>query len=294
MVVTGAAGFLGVYLCRLLRETGAEVVAVARSPRPATADVARERWLRADLAIAAECERVVREASPDVVFHLASVVRGSRDRSLVRPTFEVNLASTVHLLDALAAAGGGRFVQLGSLEEPESPEEPPCSPYAAAKSAASSYARMFAELYGLGAVVARVFMVYGPGPQDPGKLVPYVISRLLAQQPLQLASGERRVDWVYVEDVAEGLLRLGADANRLAGRTIDLGSGELVKTADVVRRLYAKLAPGQQPPLGTLPDRAGEVERVARAEETERLLGWRARIGLDEGLARTVEWFRSR
>jgi nucleoside-diphosphate-sugar epimerase len=292
-LVTGAAGFLGAHLCRRLRDAGAEVVGVSRAERGAAAGDPVERWLRADLACAVECERVVHEAAPDVVFHLASVVRGSRDRSWVRPTFEANLASAVYLLDAVAARGGARFVQLGSLEEPASPDEPPCSPYAAAKAAASGYARMFAELYGVAAVVARVFMVYGPGPQDRDKLVPYVIERLLARQPVQLSSGRRRVDWVFVEDVADGLVRLGAAADRLAGRTIDLGSGELVTTAEVVRRLYAVLAVGEEPPLGSLPDRAGEVERVARAEETERRLGWRARVSLDEGLARTAAWFQS-
>jgi nucleoside-diphosphate-sugar epimerase len=294
-LVTGASGFLGAHLCRRLRAEGAEVVAVSRSERPEAssgADDAR-RWLRSDLAVAEECERVVGEAAPDLVFHLASVVRGSRDRSWVRPTFEANLASAVFLLDAVAARGGVRFVQLGSLEEPASPEQAPCSPYAAAKSAASGYARMFAELYGVGAVVARVFMVYGPGPQDREKLVPYVIERLLAGEPLRLASGRRRVDWIFVEDVAEALARIGASADRLAGRTVDVGSGELVTTGEVVRRLHALLAPGVEPPFGSLPDRAGEIERAARAAETERVLGWRPRVGLDEGLARTVEWFRS-
>ena len=292
VLVTGAAGFVGAHLCRRLRLEGAEVVAVSRSARPA--DDLAARWLRADLALPAECERVVNEAGPDVVFHLASVVRGSRDRSWVRPTFEANLASAVHLLDALATRGGGRFVQLGSLEEPESPEETPCSPYAAAKAAAAAYTRMFAELYGLGAVVARVFMVYGPGPQDPDKLVPYVIGRLLAREPVRLASGRREVDWIFVEDVAEGLARLGAAADRLAGRRVDLGSGTLVTTGEVVRRLYRRLAPGEEPPFGTLPERTSEVVRVADANETEGLLGWRAAVELDEGLARTVDWFARR
>jgi UDP-glucose 4-epimerase len=294
VLVTGAAGFVGAHLCRRLGDAGAEVFAVSRSARAVATDTPWQQWLHADITVASQCERVVREAAPDVVFHLASVVRGSRDRSLVRPTFEANLASTVYLLDALAEYGVGRFVQLGSLEEPDSPEATPCSPYAAAKAAASGYARMFAELYGLGAVVARVFMVYGPGLQDADKLVPHVITRLLERQPVQLASGRRQVDWVYVEDVAEGLVLLGANADRLAGRTLDIGSGELSSTGDVVRRLYALLAPGEEPPFGTLPDRAAEVERAAGADETERLLGWRARVGLDGGLTRTVEWFRAR
>ena len=127
---------------------------------------------------------------PDFVFHLAGLVKGARDRALVLPALEANLTATVRLLDAAAAHGCRRFVQVGSLEEPpiDQPATAPASPYAAAKTAATAYSRMYAELYAVPVAIARVFMVYGPGPQDDQKLVPYVTRALLAgidAQPLE-------------------------------------------------------------------------------------------------------------
>ena len=156
------------------------------------------------------------EIRPRVVLHLASHVAGSRDLSLVRPTLRDNLLSSVHLLEQAALHGCDRFVLVGSLEE-ATDDSAPSSPYAAAKAAATSYGRMFHALYDLPVVIARVFMVYGPGPQDERKLVPYVVRSLLDGETPSFSSGVRPVDWVFVEDVAEGLVRLaGHPGNRRA------------------------------------------------------------------------------
>ncbi len=82
----------------------------------------------------------------------------------------------------------------------------PGSPYAAAKTAVASYGRMFHALYGLPIVHLRVFMVYGPGPQDITKLVPYVTGCLLRGEPPRLSSGTREIDWIYIDDVVEAFV----------------------------------------------------------------------------------------
>jgi nucleoside-diphosphate-sugar epimerase len=151
---------------------------------------------------------------------------------------------------------------------------------------------MYAELYCLPVVVARVFMVYGPGPQDFGKLVPYVVRTLLEGATPRLSSGAREVDWIFVEDVVEALVRL-ATAEGVAGHVVDVGSGELATVADVVRRLYSIAGRGDDPPFGTLGDRALEQVRRADVEATTTLLGWCPQVALDDGLRRTFEWFRA-
>jgi nucleoside-diphosphate-sugar epimerase len=299
VLVTGASGFIGRHLVARLVLAGARVLATTRAAAPPP-DLAAEsgagvEWHRLDLGDAGAVAALVARLRPDLVLHLASLVKGARDRALVLPSFEANLASTVRLLDAAAEHGCRRFVQLGSLEEPpiDEPARAPASPYAAAKAAATAYCRMYAELYGLPVVVARVFMVYGPGPQDAAKLVPYVTRTLLRGETPRLSSGRRAVDWIYVEDVVEGLLRL-ATAEGVAGRVIDLGSGELATVADVVRRLYRILGRRDEPPFGSLDDRPLEQVRRADLAATAAALGWRPAVDLDSGLRRTVAWFRSR
>jgi len=290
VLVTGASGFIGRRLCRRLRELGADVEAASRKAAPAGEET---RWHQVDLADPAAAARLVEETQPAGAFHLASQVTESRERKVVLPTFHANLASTVYLLDALTEQGCKRIVQTGSLEEPEpgDPVSTPTSPYAAAKWSAGAYARMFHQLWQTPVVLARLFMVFGPEQRDSSKLVPHVVTSLLGGREPQLGSGKRPVDWVFVDDVVEGLLRLGL-AEGVEGLQVDLGSGKLVPVRSVVEQIYALMAPEKQPPFGGLQDRPMEPVRVARAEETGELLGWSPTVTLEDGLARTVEWYR--
>lgn len=291
-LVTGGAGFLGRHLCLRLADLGVKVHATSRQERADDPELARSAWHRLDLSDGEAVSRLVGRLRPDMVVHLSSLVTGRRERSLVLAAFDANLRSTVHLLDAAATAGVARFVQLGSMEEPslDGPPAPPASPYQAAKVAATSYCRMYAELYGLDVVIARVFMVYGAGRQDGRKLIPHVIRSLLANAPPRLSSGCRRVDWIYVDDVINGLVRL-LPASGVAGRVVDIGSGRMVAVRDVVEQIYRRLGHDEPPPFGTLPDRPGEPEAAADLRATKALLGWRPAVNLEEGLTRTIDWF---
>ena len=290
-LVTGASGFLGRHLLAALAREGAEVVALsraARDPEPVEGDTAR--WLAAHPEDPEALERALDEARPEVVFHLASLVSGRRDLELVLPAFQANLESTVNLLAAATRIGCRRIVLAGSMEEPE-PGSPPPSPYAAAKAAASVYAGFFHAAYATPVVTARIFMVYGPGQLDVSKLVPSSILTAIEGRRPKISSGKRDVDWVHVEDVARGLVAL-AVAEGIEGTTLDLGSGRLESVREVVERI-CRLAGVEGPEVGALPDRPGEVVRRADPEATAARTGWRSAIGLDDGLAGTVAWYRA-
>ena len=132
---------------------------------------------------------------PDVIFHLASHVKGAPNLEHVLPTFRSNLQSTVNLLTLATEKGCQRMVITGSLAEPEpgTKQTFPSAPYAAAKWASSGYARMFHALYKLPVVIARVFMVYGPAQQDLTKLIPYVTLSLLRGRGRRLAVAAGRM-----------------------------------------------------------------------------------------------------
>jgi UDP-glucose 4-epimerase len=294
IVVTGATGFIGAHLTNRLCELGADVHGVARSAPKFKHD--RFESHRLDVCDYAAVERQLRSLKPDYLFHLASHVMGAPDLKHVLPAFQANLASSVNLLTACAEVGCGRerIIFTGSLVEPPHGvlETVPVSPYAAAKWASSSYARMFHALYGLPTAIARVFMVYGPAQPDESKLVPYAIRSWLAGQAPKITSGQHLIDWIYVTDVVEGFLAI-ATAPGVEGESVDLGSGEIISTRNLVLRIGQLLQTPIAPEFNAIPDRPLERLRVADVERSFRQVGWRPRVSLDEGLREVIAYCRA-
>ena len=291
VMVTGASGFLGRHLCRRLTEFDAELFAAGRGDQPD--GIPTKHWCRFNWADSSQVQQAVAKVKPEILFHLAGVADGRRGREWVLPTLHGNLTATVHLLTAVADLGCQRILLAGSLEEPTENElatNPPDSPYAAAKFATSLYADLFRRLYALPVLTARIFMTYGPG-QPSHKLIPSVISTLLRKGSLQIESGERLVDWIYVDDTVEGLLSLAALSNPQSS-TYDVGWGQLYSVRDVVQRL-ANLLEGTVPlEFAETSQRGAERVAAANLEQTKIATGWSPQITLDQGLARTVESIR--
>ena len=291
VLITGASGFIGSHLCQRLLDEGAEVHAIYRTQTPPQDSGAR--WWQADLSDEASVRALFRDVRPEVIFHLASHVKGAPNLEHLLPTFRSNLQSTVNLLTLAAEKGCRRMVITGSLAEPEveNGELFPSAPYAAAKWASSGYARMFHALYKLPVVIARVFMVYGPAQQDLTKLIPYVTLSLLRGEKPKISSGGRPVDWIYVSDVIDGFMALG-QAQGIDGGTFDLGSGKLVSIRELVEQLAVIVDPRAKVEFGALADRPLEPTRLAKVAETFASIGWKPRVSLQDGLERTVDWYK--
>ena len=287
VLVTGASGFIGRALVRRLAAAGRAPVCTARHEVAGLGEGVR--WVTGDLTDPGFVARLVVEARPSVVYHLASTVTGSRALDAVAPTQDGILVASVNVLRAVTEVGCDRLVLIGSGDEPEG-DEAPCSPYAAAKWAVGGYARMFGSLYGTPVTTARTFMVYGPDQPDRAKVVPYTITSLLRGESPRLTSGQRSVDWVYVDDVVDALVTL-VRSPAAVGRALDVGSGRHHTVRQVVEKIAAIVGGDAVPAFGDVPDRAAESERVADIAETARVCGWAPATGLDEGLERTVSWY---
>jgi nucleoside-diphosphate-sugar epimerase len=290
VLVTGASGFLGSRLVDRLRTEGATTI-VCTTRALETTDDECVTWRPCDLTEPASVRELFVETRPTVVFHLASHVSGARDPENVNPTLGGNLVAAVNVLLASLVVESRRVVLAGSYEEPKA-GEPPRSPYAAAKAAATGYARMFASLYGLSTVVLRPAMIYGPGQRDVVKLIPYVTRCFLNGEVPALSSGHRPIDWVYVDDVVEAFVT-AAVAPGLGGDVIDIGSGRLHTVAEIVRMLAVATDTTIEPRFGGMPDRAAEHVAAADTETARRVLGWTSITSLEEGLARTVDDVRA-
>ncbi|MDZ4344121.1 MAG: NAD-dependent epimerase/dehydratase family protein, partial [Candidatus Binatia bacterium] len=129
--------------------------------------------------------------------------------------------------------------------------------------------------------------------QDQRKLIPYVILSSLRGEATKLASGQRQIDWIYIDDVVEGLLATALAANA-EGKTIDIGSGQSHSIRTLVQMLVRLCQVDVAPLFGALNDRPFEQVRVANVEHSLNLTGWKPSVSLEEGLRQTVDWYARR
>lgn len=292
VLVTGGTGFIGSRLRERLVDAGVEVHGISRRSRDDSED--RVQWRVGDLRDPEFVESAVEAVEPTVVFHLAALVTGSRDLDVVTPLLEHNLLATVNLLVACARTHRPRVVLVGSIEQVDAATERsvPHTPYSAAKGSAATYGRMFHQLYDLPVAGVRPAMVYGPGQRDLSKLVPYTTISLLKGESPRILNAPRRADWVYVEDVVEGLLAAGR-SDALVGRSVELGTGQLTSVREVVTLIDEFVDGPTAPHLAKPPSGRPEHELAADTEATAELLDWSASMSLEEGLERTVAWYRA-
>jgi UDP-glucose 4-epimerase len=294
-LVTGADGFLGRSLVARLHHHGAEVHVVSRRPRTAKLRRQGERsytWHRGDLAEWEFVRRTFQRAQPDLVFHLGAHVAGAPDRDLVFPTLRSNVLGTVNTLQGAADVDADRVVMTGTMMEPQpfAADDVPGSPYAMSKWAAAQYARMFHTLYGVPVVHLRLFMTFGPGVRDPGKLLNHVALSALNGNPARVSSGRWSTDWIFCEDVLDALVQ-AALAPAAVGSSVDVGTGTATTLGEVVTRFANLISPGAEVQFDPERDRPFEFERVADPD-TWQQIGWQPSTPLDDGLEQTAAWFR--
>lgn len=241
-------------------------------------------------------------AESDVVVHFAAeshVTRSIYDNSLF---FETDVLGTQVIANAVVNNPVERFIHISSSEvygtavrNPMDEDHPlnPMSPYAAAKAGADRLVYSYIQTYGIPAVIVRPFNNYGPC-QHLEKAIPNFIVSVLMDQPVTVhGNGQSSRDWMFVEDTCEGLDRvLHADLEKVAGETINLGTGADTSVIDIARKVLDILGCSEKQ-IRHIDDRPGQVSRhISSTGKAKDLLGWQARISLEEGLQRTVDFYR--
>lgn len=288
VLITGASGFIGSSMARFLSDKGAQVFATSRSERSGIDD--NFTWLTCSFSSLEEVEELFDKVKPHLIYHFSGQVTGSTDIKHVSGTFHSLVTSTVNLLTAATHRGCERIILIGSCREPADLNEFPDSPYSVAKLTASAYGNMFWNCYKTPIVTVRTFVTYGPG-QPSNMLIPYVAHSLLDNQSPKLSSGKWESDWIYIDDVIEGIYTasLTPDIN---GLTLDLGTGQLTSVKEVVGKIEKYVESEAAPLFGVLPDRTHEHIRTANTEFTFQKLKWRAKTSLDTGLMKTIAGIR--
>ena len=301
-VVTGGAGFIGSNLVDALLERGDEVtvlddLSTGRRENLEPALAAGAELVELDIRDAEAVIAVLERLRPRAVFHLAAQI--DVRRSTQDPAFDarVNVEGTINLLQAALRARVARFVNTSTggaiygearvLPAPEDHPVAPEAPYGQSKFAAEGYCELFRRLHGLSTVSLRYSNVYGPR-QDPlgeAGVIAIFCGRLLAgERPTVFGDGLQTRDYVYVDDVVRAnLLAVGSPA----GGAFNIGRGVETTVLELVEALAPHARDGFEPEHA--PARPGEVRHNALdSTRAEAELGWRATVGLDEGLERTL------
>ena len=309
VLVTGGAGFISSNVVRhLLETTPYEVTSLDALTYAGNLDnlegvMSHERlsFVHGDIRDAALMRRVVAET--DVIVNAAAESHVEKSISEGASEFvTTNVEGTQILLDAMRASPVERFILISSSEvygtaEGDSMDEEhplnPRSPYAATKAGADRLAYSYFVTYELPIVILRPFNNYGPR-QHPEKVLPRFITSALLDEPLTVhGDGHATRDWLYVDDDAEAIeAAITADIDAIAGEVINVATGVDISVetiADLVLETLGKPASLKV----RVPERLGQVDRhIGSTDKSKRLLGWEARTSFEEGLARTVTWYR--
>jgi UDP-glucose 4-epimerase len=309
ILVTGGAGFIGSHLVDGLIAAGHAVTVLddlSIGVRGNLADADRTgalRFIEGSILDESKVDAALDDC--DGVFHLAvQCVR----RSLGRPreSHDVNATGTITVLEAARRRGVKRFVYCSSSEVYGnastgrlSEDTTVCQPvtvYGAAKLAGELYADAYWRTYGLPTVVVRPFNAYGPRAYQTGtraEVLPRFVGRVLnGQPPVIFGDGSTGRDFTYVTEVAQGILRAGM-SDDLVGQKVNIAFGRMVTVREVAWTVLSALGRNDLR-VASHEARPGDVHQLhAATDKAERLLGYRAAIGFEDGVQRYIDWVRA-
>jgi UDP-glucose 4-epimerase len=306
-LITGAAGFIGSSLARALLQRGECVRGLdnfSTGKRENLADLGRMDFHEASLldlaAVAQACRGV------DYVLHQAAIPSVPKSVADPAATNRANVEGTVNLLIAARDAKVKRVIYAGSSsvygESPTLPKREdmapdPISPYAVSKLAGELYMTSFHRVYGLETVTLRYFNVFGPyqdaESQYSGVLAKFITLMLRGEQPTIFGDGEQSRDFTYIDNVVSAnLLACTAPTAQVAGRVMNAATGRRITLNQTFEILKQMTGYSSKAHYG--PERAGDIKHsLADISLAGKLIGYKPVVAFEEGLARTVAWYRT-
>lgn len=289
VLVTGAGGFVGSHLRETLASLGANVATVSR--KDDGIDIAKREILAPLFG-----------KHPSVIFHLAGealVERGQEDpydtfRTNVMGTLNVLELSRVHAIPRIVIASTAHVYGAGVPPFREDSPPRPSRPYETSKTATDLLAQSYADSFRVPVVIPRFVNIYGPGDTNDMRLVPKTLTYILAGKPVPMWGGTAKREYLYIDDAVEAYLLLGTmSADKLEkNRIFNFGAGKPIAARNLIKTI-GKIAGVEIKIVKEKVERQGEItDQHVSWEKASRVLGWKPRVALTEGLKRTIAWYR--
>jgi len=297
ILITGAGGFIGRHLLHQLQTYGAQISTISRNHHNFPKEIEQYAIDIKDTCAINEC---LQKCQPDHIFHLAAFKERNDSIQAFYSSVETNLIGTLNLFSAAKDVTSVQsIVTIGTAEEygnnippfNEKLRECPVTPYSFSKLCISQMGELFFHHYNLPVIILRPTLAYGPG-QGTDMFLPSLITSLLENNPFNMTLGEQTRDFVYVADLVEAMLLASRNTN-VRGQIINIGSGVPTKIADIAQTIEKIIDKRGLVKLGSKPYRKNEViDYYIDPRKAEALLGWKTKTSLNEGLNRTIAYYK--
>ena len=303
VLITGATGFIGANLAHFFVNEKTDVHILLRESSNTwriNSILSRLNKHYCDLTGREDIKKIISEIRPNIILHLA-MYGGYPFQSDSLKMININYIGTINLLDACIEEGFDCFINTGSSSEYGIKEKPmkesdllePIDIYGASKSAATLYCQALAKKYNLPIFTLRLFSPYGYY-EESTRLIPYLIVSMLKNQKIKISSPYAVRDFIFIEDVIDAFIKIIDKKDQIpAGTILNVGSGFDAKVIEVFKMLKEIVGYKMDFTVEGFP-RESDVLRVwsADTEKIQKILGWRSKYNLEDGLIKTVEWFK--
>ncbi len=298
VLVVGGAGFLGTALVKKLDMLGATVVSLdlkETKQREVFQDI---QTITIDFRDSAALKDVLDDYTFEYVFNAGGYIDHSSFFKGGRSVIDSHYVGTLNLIEHVNSSSLKKFIQIGSSDEygngsapqQEDMREAPIAPYSAAKVAATHLVQTLARTEKFPGIAVRLFLVYGPG-QNQERFLPQIIMGCLQNNTFPVSKGEQLRDFCYIDDVVDGLIKTAINENTV-GKVINLASGKPVSIKNIINNVVELVGTGE-PDFGALSYRKREnMELYADISIAKRLLDWKPQITIEEGLKKTIDYYR--
>ena len=309
VLVTGATGLVGSHLVAGLLECGADVAILLYdrehgSELIQSRNIERVAAIEGELESIADVERAIAESGASVVFHLGAQTLVGVALSAPLLTLESNVRGTYNVLEAARRQSVERVVvassdkAYGQSDHPYTEDDPlrASSPYDVSKAAGDLIAQSYHATYGMRLGIVRCGNIYGGGDLNWSRIVPGTIRSFIKGEPPEIRSDGTYVrDYTYIADVVDAYLAVAEALDRpeVNGEAFNFASGSQVSVLEMVKTI-AKLMGGRLPEPRVLNVAKNEIkEQRLSTDKAKRVLGWKPRVSLEDGLRSTIEWYRA-